>query len=225
MPLITDIPLELVEIIDQERDRALVSPRMSRLLRRYPGVPWAKQHDLPVTIAPVTFVTGGSGTYNIPQWANFVDIIALGGGGGSGGTYGGNTGQGGGAGGWGAWTIQKGVTFPTGGIWTIGITIGGGGGTGAINSGASGGAGGPTYASVSGVGNYVAGGGAGGAGATGSANYFPGSGAGPGTLTYRSIVYNPATYGSYGYGGSCPAPPSAGGVGVQGIIWFVARQS
>ena len=221
MPLITDIPLELVEIIDQERDRTLVSPRMSRLLRRYPGVPWDKPQNLPVTIAPVTTVMTGSGTYNIPMWANYVDIIPLGGGGGSGGTYGGNTGQGGGAGAFSGNTIQRGVSFPTGGIWTIGVTIGGGGGTGAINSGASGGAGAPTYASVSGIGNFISGGGPGGAGATGSANYFPGQGASAGTFTYRSIVYNP---GGYGNGGSCPAPPSAGGFGVQGIIWFVARQ-
>ena len=196
---------------------------MTRLLRRFPGVPWDKPQNLPVIYQPLTQAFTSSGTYNIPQWANFVDIIVLGGGGGSGGTYGGNTGQGGGAGAWSTNTIQKGVSFPTGGIWTIPITIGGGGGIGAINSGASGGAGGPTYASVSGIGNFIGGGGPGGAGATGSANYFPGTGADAGSIVYRSVTYPASGY--YGHGGSCPAPPSAGGYGNPGVAWLVARQS
>jgi hypothetical protein len=74
-----------------------------------------------------SYTTPGVTTYDISPWAQFVDLIALGGGGGGQGEMGVTEGHGGTGGEWETQTLQRGVDFPTTGTTTLTITIGAGG--------------------------------------------------------------------------------------------------
>ena len=172
----------------------------------------------------------GAGTVPIPDWANFVDVIALGaGGGGFPGAVGfNNNGNGGGAGQWQTKTWVRGTDFSgTGVIVSVTITAGGTGGAASGSPPTSGGA--ATTVAITGH-TVTAAGGAGGTGQGGTS-----SGASPGTRTYNGVPY--AGGGVQGSLGAAGAPAGgggaggtslyagAGGNGAPGCAWLVFRQS
>jgi len=164
----------------------------------------------------------GTFTYNIPWWANYLDLIALGGGGGGKGLgLVGVWGNGGRAGGWGLVTLQRGNQIP----WTtttLSVTVGGGG-SGGSSSGGNGGDGGGSS-----VVGYV--GGAGGAGSTTTG--LDANGNSPGNQTWNGVQYNGG--GSVGAltngdppgggGGGSTVTLTAGRPGARGQVWIRAYQ-
>ncbi|ASR85228.1 minor tail protein [Mycobacterium phage SirPhilip] len=174
-------------------------------------------------------------TYQVPLWANYVDVIAIGGGGAGGSSVGPTTGQGGNHGEWVTATLVRGVDFPVDAT-TIAVTVGkGGSGSPYLSWGANGAATVITYTDPGGVVRTLsaAGGPGGGAGpAHNPANPNGGTnGNGSPNFTYRGITYfggNDVTYA----GGSAPGGGGAGGFvylpgspGGSGAAYLVARQS
>ncbi|MFF0706971.1 glycine-rich domain-containing protein [Gordonia sputi] len=184
-------------------------------------------------VSATTATITATGTYTIPVWCRYIDVVLLGaGGGGNGGDTGtGQAGNGGTGGAWTTITLQRGVDIP----WTataITITIGAGGSGGAKGSGNNGGTGGATTATVAGVGSSSAAGGAGGNGTGGGQ-----TGASPGNTTYLGTTYtggaaasgngtagNAPGGGAAGGNGGIFGGGSAGGTGARGQAWITARQ-
>jgi hypothetical protein len=171
-----------------------------------------------------------SSTTTIPSWANYIDVIAVGGGGGGrqGGTWG-VAGEGGDAGQWNTDTWVRDVDFDdTDTTITITINNGGTGGSG------SGSAGGTAVAAVTSAGlTLTANGGAGGTSLNAGGSTSPGDS--PGNQIYQGWTYvGGATQNSYSAAGNAPggggaggnwATFSAGGNGAKGAVWIVARQT
>ncbi|OBG71355.1 hypothetical protein A5700_12170 [Mycobacterium sp. E1214] len=180
---------------------------------------------------PASFSTAGAYTYNIPYWANKIDVILLGGG--SGGNAGGAgfvNGSGGAAGTWATLTtLVRGTDIP---ISTTQITgTVGAGGTRGVYGGAAPGSGGATTATATGWAGLSAAGGV-------YANYGSAVGRAP---SPTSQTYNGQTYaggaaqntggaagnapGGAGAGGPGSAfSGSSGGAGAPGEAWFYAYQ-
>ena len=104
---------------------------------------WEARETIPLPLSE-TFTTPGAYTYNIPAWANNIDVILLGAGGGGGGCNGILQGEGGGAGQWDYTTLVRGVNFPTNTTQITG-TVGTGGTAGGTSVRSPGGNGGATH--------------------------------------------------------------------------------
>ena len=179
--------------------------------------------------ATTSYTTAGSGTYTIPGWANYMDVVVVGaGGGGNGGGGGYTNGGGGGAGTWSGLSFTRSLSATT-----YSYTVGAGGNGGVSNT--AGTAGGAS------AGNGVAITGAGGAAGAGQGITLDGYGAGNYTLNTVTYTGGAATAtgnstanvskpgnppGGGGAGGLGQlAGGTTGGNGAAGAVWFRARQS
>ncbi|WNO27510.1 minor tail protein [Mycobacterium phage Ageofdapage] len=204
-------------------------------------VPWVSIgiSNVPPSYQPPTateFNQVGQHTYEIPLWANYVDVIACGAGGGGGSSANFLTGQGGECGHWIAATLVRGRDFAEDAT-TITVIVGTGGAGGPLNANA-GSDGEPTgivYVKPDGsVGTITAPGGQhGGPGPVHNGDNPNSASAGMGAPNYQ---YRGATYfggpdASYapgstpGGGGAGGFSYSAGSAGGRGAAWLVARQS
>ena len=167
----------------------------------------------------------GAGSVPIPDWANYVDVIALGaGGGGNAGGFG-TYGNGGTAGQWGTKTWVRGTDFTGSGvIVSATVTSGGAGGT---SGGSAASGGGATTVSIPGGHTVPAAGGAAGAGGIMA-------GGSPGSQLYNGTTYiGGIAQVSAGGPGVAPGGAAAGGTlyagrggnGAPGCAWLVFRQS
>ena len=179
---------------------------------------------------PTTTKFASSGSFDIPYWCTFIDLILVGGGGG--GSYSGFANGVGGAGGQlVGQTFQRGNQIP----WTtttITVTVGSGGTAGTGSAGPT--AGSPTTATWTGkAGMPLA---AGGGGAMASPMGQTGTATSPENVTVNGTPYaggaNQTTTGAGGNapggggaGGSGLALEVAGGAGAGGAAYVVARQS
>jgi hypothetical protein len=165
----------------------------------------------------------GTATYTIPPWANYLDVVAVGGGGGGQG-YGKVRGEGGHAGVWNSVTLTRGVDIPAA---TTSMTVnvaGGGAGAGGVGS-----PGAASTVTASGWTGLSAAGGAG--GAAGNAAITGGS---PGNVTVNEVVYYgglaqtkaDADGNSPGGGGAAAGGPlfPVGGDGAHGAVIIRAYQ-
>lgn len=175
-------------------------------------------------------------TYAIPTWANFVDLIAVGGGS-SGCTGNGGNGQfgnGGMAGVWSSNTIARGTNFS--GAATLTIDVGAGGTQPANSDGARNN--GESSKVLLGSTTLIEALGGTNSNTPGDAYGDNQNGASPGNYTYNSIVYPGGAGGTGNAGAGSPAGGAGaggnggfftsrtrGGVGARGQIWLVARSS
>lgn len=183
----------------------------------------------------INYTAAGLGTYTIPSWANYVDVVLVGAGGGGHGSQALCAGDPGLPGSWGSSvTLTRGVSI-TWGTMNINYTVGTGGIGGpnglAIFNPAPGTAGTLSSVSASGWAGFS------GAGGSGGQNVCPvdnnGSAEGPGNLTYNGVTY---TGGTYVFGAQNGSPPGGGGGGgrsgfseyggngANGSVWFRAYQ-
>lgn len=177
---------------------------------------------------PITVYFTESGSVPIPNWAGFIEVIALGGGGGgkSGGTAG-FYGEGGSAGRFGAMVWERGVDFNDT-VTSVTVTVGAGGAGGsAFGNGADGGS---SSCSITGHTLTVAG------GDGGDSFKFGGHtvGAGAGSYTFNDQLYlGGADQNVYSSGGTSPGgggaggnwiTVSSGGPGGAGACWVRFRQ-
>jgi len=201
-------------------------------------VPWIETAidtgNLPGYYDPVTLYLTGNGTVPIPEWADYIEAIAVGGGGGGreGGTLG-LYGEGGDPGKWAAQIWERGVHFDNS-VTVVTVTVGTGGAGG--NAGLLAllfGAGAPgTASTISIPGHLVSA--AGGAGGTDLRIGQHTIGAGPGNYTLNEQLYmGGVNQNVYGSGGCQPAGGGAGGnwltfqpggPGAQGACWLRFRQ-
>jgi len=167
----------------------------------------------------------GAHTYDIPVWADYLDVVVLGGGGGGHGCGLLAWGDGGEGGDWNQVTLERGVDIP-GTTTTLSVTVGGGGAGHAGNgsNGAASSASGTGWAGITG---------AGGAGATTATVDYTGKG--PGNNTFDGVIYyggltesgfmgadgNPA--GGGGAGGTIIF--MSGGDGAPGAVWVLAYET
>lgn len=156
--------------------------------------------------------TSGSGSYSIPGWANFVDIVCMGGGGGGGGASSINWGKGGNGGAYGTGTFTRSTSW---GTTSISYSVGGGGAGRAANTASPGGSGGTSSA-----GGVSGGGGAGGCSMCSPMNTT-------GMIQASAITYNGVSYPGNAFGGNGNSaqpnsnPGSGGGGGNSGFGPFV----
>lgn len=152
--------------------------------------------------ASTTYSTAGSGTYTIPAWCNYIDVICMGGGGGGGASSAGSWGGGGSGGSYNTTTVSRAVLGW--GTTTLSYTVGSGGTRGgAIGSNQPGTSGGTSSgASIS------ASGGAGGCGACNGA-----AGSSSGTTTVNGVEYPSAIGGNFGDSSDPNTNPGSGGGG------------
>lgn len=177
--------------------------------------------------ATISFATAGSGTYAIPPWAKFIDLIFMGGGGSSssgGFPFSGTNGQGGTGGSWNAVTVQMGVDIPLT-TTDINYTVGSGGVAAFSGTGSSGT---DTVATATGwSGGLTAAGGV--AGNITGFGLGPSYGAGnetfAGTTYYGGGIQTTASQPGISPGGGAAGGTSGypGGNGADGVAWFVAR--
>lgn len=176
-------------------------------------------------------------SYIVPDWANFVDLIGVGGGSSGCTGNGGNTqfGNGGMAGVWNAVTLQRGVHFSGVGV-TLTIDVGAGGAQAANSDGARNNGSG-TKVSIGGTQVFEA--------LPGTNSNTPGDaygddqdGASPGNYIYRMIEYPGGSGGTGNAGAGSPAGGAGaggnggifgsrtrGGPGARGQLWQVSRSS
>lgn len=180
--------------------------------------------------ATTSFASAGSGSYAIPSWAKYIDMILMGGGGSSnsgGFPFSSINGQGGAGGAWNAVTAQIGVDIPMT-TTTIDYVVGAGGAAAFSGPGANGA---NTTASATGwTGGLTAAGGA--AGTINGLNLDPSS-SGAGNETFSGTTYYgggiqstfsaPGISPGGGAGGGSSNYPGASGA--NGVAWFVARAS
>jgi len=177
----------------------------------------------PNFFAPRTtqFSEPGESTYLIPDWANFIDGVYIGGGGGG---CGGNVifgwgGEGGYAGAWEGETLVRGVDFPVDAT-EITVTVGAVGAAGPGNT--PGGAGGDTIRADidDGTASVTAAGGA--AGNEQNVGHYGGDPAG--NFTFNDVTYIGGTGGGAApfSNGAAGTAPGAGGGGGAGGTWGVA---
>lgn len=170
------------------------------------------------------FTTVGAGTYTIPRWANFIAMIALGGGGGGQASAAfGAIGKGGYNGEYGTMTVERGVDIP----WsqtTMAVDVGAGGAAG-VWDGTGFGKNGEASTVVTGAGTLTGPLGAGGAG------FGNNDGESPGNLNYDGIsavggaVQTGNAAGNAPGGGGAGSPSfSSGYAGARGQVWFRAYQ-
>lgn len=175
--------------------------------------------------AASTTYTTGSGSYTIPVWANYVDVICMGGGGGGGGSSLSAWGGGGSGGKYGSAILTRGTSI-TWGTTTLAYSVGGGGAQ--VGTSVAGKAG--TASTAAGV---VTGTG----GTGGAASNNGGTGTSSGTTTVSGVVYASsvgaagggsaqpnAAYGSGGGGGNSSLGPYNGIAGRAGAVYFRAYQ-
>lgn len=205
---------------------------------RSSAVPWIEvaidTGNMPGYYDPVIVYLTGNGSSPIPKWADYIEVIAVGGGGGGreGGTLG-LFGQGGSPGKWAATIWQRGVHFDSS-VTTVNFTCGHGGAGG--NAGLLAllmGAGGPGTSSTFTIpGHSISA--AGGAGGTDLRFGTHTLGQGPGNYTLNGQLYaGGVDQNVYGSGGCQPGGGGAGGnwltfqpggAGAQGAGWIRFRQ-
>jgi hypothetical protein len=151
---------------------------------------------------PITVPFTASGSVPIPDWADFIDVIPLGGGGGGRQGSLGFGGEGGKAGKWAPTTWQRGVHYNNSTV-SVEFVCGAGG----VGGSGTGDAGGDSTFSIPGF-STTAGGGAGGTSLK-LAAYTGGTG--PGPFTYNEQVY--VGGGDQKAAGAAGAPPGGGGAG------------
>lgn len=164
-----------------------------------------------------TYTTVGSGTYTIPAWCSFVDIICIGGGQGGGNATGAGTGWGGLAGSWNGGTFSRSTNWAT---TTLSYTVGGGGLGGTVDNDTKAGDAGGNSSGGSVTAN----------GASSTGRNTSATGASPGNYTFNSVTYT----GGAAVNNAAGNPPGGGGYGgtfggngfngARGQVWFVARQ-
>jgi hypothetical protein len=179
----------------------------------------------PENDAPPPYTQAGMYTYEIPYWCSAIDVLLLGAGGG--GSSGGFAVHGGLGGSWTPVTFWRGFgTKPPGALSisaatpSISITVGAGG-----SGGATPGSGGDTVATVTGLQDQTASGGAGGANSDAI-----GKGPDPHTQTSNNQPVTGGDDQTTGDGpGNSPGGAGAGGffggAGADGAAWVVARQT
>ncbi|AHJ88326.1 minor tail protein [Mycobacterium phage 39HC] len=210
-------------------------------------IPWVGVGIVEGDIAPpfyaprtTEFATPGAGqVYNIPTWANYIDVIGISGAGGGHGGSGGTSlhGYSGLAGQWFTETLVRGVDFPVNATQIV-LDIGAGGaGGGREANGQSGGA--TTRRAITGGKAALS---APGGAARNGYNTNDAQGYSPGNKTYRGITYAGGQGGvsssaQNGQPGSAPGGSGAGGAGgfftvawaggagARGGAWVVARQN
>jgi hypothetical protein len=179
----------------------------------------------PAPHSPVTVLVSTSGTITVPDWSNYIDVIALGGGGG-GQACGLVWGEGGKAGSWANTTLTRDTDIPRS-TTVLNVTIGNGGAPGS-GFGDGGAAGTASTVSAAGMTTLSAAGGAG--GSAGNADYV---GKSPGNRTVGGVTYaggqaaqTPRGKGnSPGGGGAGSSVISvAAGSGAKGSVVLVFRQ-
>jgi hypothetical protein len=182
-----------------------------------------------------SFIAAGPYAYDIPSWANVIDVVAVGGGGGGqAGTGALISGDGGSPGTWTSKSLRRGTDFPTAATVLSGVVGNGGHGGSVSVLGENGDPGVATTCNYSSTNLVTA---AGGGGGTGFVNP---DGAGPGNFSYKGKTYfggqttdGPVIDAKSGSapGGAGPGGQgvfivgSAGGNGASGSIWFVANQN
>ncbi|QAU06444.1 minor tail protein [Mycobacterium phage KiSi] len=202
------------------------------------GVPWlsfgisnvAADYEAPVT---AEYDQVGTYTYEIPSWAQYLDLVAIGGGGGGGSSFNFASGQGGGYGYWAGRTLKRGVDFPANAT-QMTVVVGNGGGI----TGAEGYPGNPSGVGWIGLDGTLqqmiaAGGAYGGQGPNHNPNNPNGNTPGRGSLNFQwhSKSYFGGTDAAFaggsfpGGGGSGAAPYLQGYGGGPGAAWVTARQS
>jgi hypothetical protein len=189
-------------------------------------VPWVAFGIVTGDVAPpffnprtTEFATPGAGqVYDIPTWANYLDIVLIGGGGGGRGGNGGNTiaGQGGFAGQWRTETLVRGVDFPANASQVI-LDIGTGGNAGGKEQ--AGQAGTVTVRRAIVGGKAVLTAPAGNGGQVEDNNLS--AGGSPGDITFGGKPYVGGIGGVGGRPGSNASAPGAGGGGGYGGIYTV----
>lgn len=179
-----------------------------------------------VTHPNQTTLFTSSGSIPIPDWAEHVDVIAVGGGGGGhkGGTWG-IWGEGGDGGNWSTDTWDRGTDFSGSGV-SITVSVGAAGSAGTSGSGGNGGS---STAAITGH-TVTATGGDGGSGYTGHYEGYS-----PGNQAYLGTTYVAGGQQStYGAKGATPGGAGAGGnwisfqnggAGASGAVWIVFRAS
>ena len=183
--------------------------------------PWGLEFPLPTPLAVrpllTMMATPGTYSYQIPPFADTIDVIALGGGGG-GATGGFGYGLGGLAGQWQTATLVRGVGIPWAST-TLSGTIGAGGVQGGNGS----------TTTVTDPSSTVSINASGGAGAAWTGNV---DGQSPGTLTFDGQKYVGGAVAQIGRPGNRPGGAGAGGwwfggggAGAGGAVWFYAYQT
>lgn len=191
------------------------------------GVDAGNGYHAPATIS---FVTAGSGSYAIPSWAKYIDMIFMGGGGASssgGFPFSSSNGQGGAGGAWGAVTVQMGVDIPMS-TTSISYVVGAGGAAAFSGPGASG-----SNSTASATGWSAGLTAAGGAGGTVIGFNLDPSSSGAGNETFAGTTYyGGGIQSTFSSPGVSPGGGAAGGSsgypganGANGVAWFVARSS
>lgn len=190
-------------------------------------VPWVAFGIVTGDVAPPFFnprttefpTPGQAQVYDIPTWANYLDVVLIGGGGGGRGGNGGNTvaGQGGFAGSWATERLVRGVDFPANATQII-IDIGVGGSAGGREQ--AGGAGTPSVrrAITGGKAPMAAAGGQGGQVENNSLS----QGGSPGDITFNGKNYVGGIGGAGGRNGQDGGAPGGGAGGGFGGIYTVA---
>jgi hypothetical protein len=177
------------------------------------------------------YSTPGSYQYFPDGWANYVDLVGIGGGGAGQGEQGYDTGGGGGAGTWNAQTLHIGVDIPSGNAITVTVGQAGQGPTGYYANGRPGNATTFTWTDTGGTQHSLScAGGPGGGSFTW--NVGGGNGQSAGNYTYQGTTYfggagagGGGTGGAPGGGGGGAPPFLSGGSGGDGAAWAVARQT
>jgi hypothetical protein len=195
--------------------------------------------DIPPSYyAPRTtaFIDVGEHEYSVPDWANEIDVILVGGGGGGhgGNPVNGGMGNGGLAGVWAAETLVRGVDFPEEG-WIITVDVGSGGAGGGWNTPGGHGEATRRLEITSGKAEFSGAGGVRGVGQSGHTGGYD-----AGDFTYNGVTYTGGMGGGThaaqnGRPGSAPGGGGGGGAGgtwgvawngapgARGGAWFVAR--
>ncbi|QJD50428.1 minor tail protein [Mycobacterium phage Chris] len=175
----------------------------------------------------------GTYTYDVPEWAQYLDIVLIGGGSAGGSSFAFTSGQGGWYGTWASKTLQRGVDFPANARQVTVVVAAGGTITG--GAGNAGGTSAVTWLDVNGVQQQLVGEGGpwSGQGPTHNGGNPNGHSYGQGAPNYqfRGKTYfggndaNTAPGSRPGGGGSGGPPYLQGANGGTGCVWVTARQS
>lgn len=175
----------------------------------------ADKHGIKITTRVSDWVENAAGSYTVPDWADTIEIVAVGAGGGGagGGIF--STGDGGRAGSWasGRYSVTPGQS----------ITCSGGlGGSGGSSNSSNGSSGSPAYVNVAGAQALTANGGGPGTSTNGNQ---PGRAAGDYTAFGRTFIgggsaSNGQSGNAPGGGGGPGAPLNAGNAGAVGRVWY-----
>lgn len=175
----------------------------------------ANKHGIKITTRVSDWVENAAGSYTVPDWADTIEVVAVGAGGGGagGGIF--STGDGGRAGSWasGRYSVTPGQS----------ITCSGGlGGSGGSTNSSNGSSGSPAYVNIAGAQALTANGGGPGTSTNGNQ---PGRAAGDYTAFGRTFTgggsaSNGQSGNAPGGGGGPGAPLNSGNAGAVGRVWY-----